>query len=148
MAQLLPRALTSSIGVSVSPQVAFDFMADGMKQTHWALGSMDRRKLHDGIFVGTSRWTFEPLYVDVRSDRDLLLVDYYGGNSAEVSEMRWLVSARIVPGRHCYGESRPYPDGSLIVMTVWRGPDTTDEKWNLTQHVWPTEIALIGARSA
>jgi hypothetical protein len=139
VSKLHPPAHTAAIHVDVPAATAFAFMADGMKQSEWALGSWDRRRHSDDVFVGTSRWDFEDLYVRLRSDPDLLLVDYFGGKDPD--DLRWIVSARVVPG----DQLGLGPQRSLITMTCWRGADTTDEAWELQSHIWPTEIALIKA---
>ncbi len=140
MSSLHPPAHTASAEVAVPARTAFAFMADGMKQTHWALGSMNRRALDDGIFVGTSRFTFQELYVRLDAQPDLLLVDYYGG--PEPDALRWIVSARIIPGDQLGIDE----NHSLITLTTWRHASATDAEWDLRHHVWRTEIALIKAR--
>ncbi len=133
---------TASIRVSVPARTAFEFASDGLKQTHWALGSMDRTLLPNGLFQGISRWTFQPLYIQIKSNPELLLVDYYTGSEAESDRLRWAVSTRVIPGETQGWDT----ECCLVIMTVWRGPKTTDDQWRRTSHVWPTEIELIKSR--
>lgn len=141
MSLLHPPAHCASTEVAVPARVAFDFMADGMKQTHWALGSMNRREVGDGVFVGTSRFSFEELYVRLVPQPELLLVDYYAGPDP-AAELRWIVQARIVQG----DQLGIGPERSLVTLTTWRHASATDEEWDLRHHVWRTEIALIKSR--
>ena len=43
-----PNAHIASIEVAAPADVAFAYMADGMNQSHWALGSWDRSDEGDG----------------------------------------------------------------------------------------------------
>jgi GNAT superfamily N-acetyltransferase len=45
--------IAAAIDVKVPAEKAFEFMADGMKQRHWALGSSDRKEVGDGVFSDT-----------------------------------------------------------------------------------------------
>ncbi|MCW2954324.1 MAG: hypothetical protein JWQ48_3494 [Conexibacter sp.] len=140
MTPLHPPAHCASVEVAVPARAAFDFMADGLKQTHWALGSWNRRELDDGVFVGTSRFTFEELYVRLEAHPELLLVDYHGGSDPD--DLHWIVQARIVPGDQLgIGEQR-----SLVTLTTWRHATASDAEWDLTYHLWHTEVALIKGR--
>lgn len=139
----LPLVVTASAHIDVPAEFAFAFVADGMKQTHWALGSMERKLLDNGLFTGVSRWTYKPLYIRIESNKDLLLVDYFTGPEPKTESLRWGVSTRVIPGES-QGMGK---DRCIVAMSVWRTPTTTDEHWSRTQYVWPTEMALIKARS-
>lgn len=116
-------------------------MADGQKQTHWALGSMERRPAGpDGVFVGVSRWDDKDLYVELVSDPELLLVDHYTGASPD--SLSFGVSARIIPGE-VLGTG---PDRSLITLLIWRSAGIGQEGWDRTAYAWPTEVELIKSR--
>lgn len=135
-----PPAHCASVQVAVPAHSAFEFMADGMKQTHWALGSWNRRDLGDGLFVGTSLWTGAELYVRLVPRPELMIVDYHTGPDPDT--LRFGVTARIVPGAALgIGEER-----SLITLLTWRPAQMSDEDWERTSHVWPTEVQLIKAR--
>lgn len=136
-----PLTHCASVEVPVPARAAFEFMADGQKQTHWALGSWDRRPAgDDGLFVGVSRWDHTDLYVKLVSDPDLLLVDYYVGASPQT--LGFGVSARIIPGE-ALGTG---PDRSLITLLIWRTAHVSEEEWARTAYVWPTEVQLIKSR--
>lgn len=136
-----PLTHCASVEVPVPARTAFEFMADGQKQTHWALGSWDRRAVgDDGLFVGVSRWDYTDLYVKLVSDPELLLVDYYVGASPE--SLGFGVSARIIPGE-VLGTG---PERSLIALTIWRTAHTSEADWARTAYVWPTEVQLIKSR--
>ena len=131
-----PNTHTASIEVAVPAETAFAFMADGMKQNHWALGSMNRRDLGDNLFVGTSSFDGSDLYVRLAAYRDLLLVDY---SWATRKDLQPSVEARVKPGS-VLGRD---PDCCVITMTVWRWPGATDDDWGLHYHLWKTEMHLI-----
>jgi hypothetical protein len=132
-----PHAIAASIEVSVPAEAAFAFMADGMKQNHWALGSMNRRALGDNLFVGQSSFDGTDLYVRIDSFPDLLLVDYSVGPAPD--DLLPAVEARIRRGEWL-GRAAAV---SVITMTIWKWPDATDEEWQLHFHLWPTEMHLI-----
>ncbi len=130
----------ASVVVPVPAAIAFEFMADGMRQSHWALGSMERRDLGDGLFVGTSSWDGNELYVRLVANPELMLVDYHVGPSPD--SLRFGVTSRVMDGA-AIGQDA---DRSMITLTQWRTPDMPDEAWERESHVWPTEIQLIRSR--
>src|SRR3954451_13975894 len=91
-----PNAHIASIEVAAPADAAFAFMADGMAQTTWALGSWDRRDEGDGVVSGVSLFDGKRLYIRLESDPRLRLVDYFTGAGA--GELTRLVQARIIPG--------------------------------------------------
>jgi hypothetical protein len=134
-----PNAICASSEVKVPAATAFEFMADGMKQDHWALGSMGREDLGGGLFRGKSSFDGTDLYVRLDSDRDRLLVDYAVGDSAE--ELLPHVEARIRPGSWI-----GLADGDaacVVTLTIWRWPGAEQDEWEFTEHLWRTEIRLI-----
>jgi len=132
-----PHTHCASIEVSVPAHAAFAFMADGMKQNHWALGSMNRRKLGADLFVGTSSFDGSELYVRIDANPELLLVDYHIGDDPD--DLRPLVEARIRPGS-VLGRD---PGCSVITLTLWRAQGDSDESWAMHYHLWKTEVHLI-----
>lgn len=124
----------------VPADAAFAFMADGMKQTHWALGSWERRALGENLFVGTSLWDGEELYVRLKANPQLRIVDYEVGPAPE--RLRFAVSARVLDAEAIGAK----PGSSLITLLTWRTPDTDEQEWERTSYVWPTEVQLIKSR--
>src|SRR5262245_16049109 len=131
------HAHSASIEVPVPAAEAFAFMSDGMKQSHWALGSMNRRALGDNVFVGQSSFDGTYEYVKIVAGPNLLLVDYFCGPAAD--DLRPTVEARIKPGE-VLGLG---PDRSIITLTLWRTPALTEDRWERAFHVWKTEMHLI-----
>jgi hypothetical protein len=123
--------------VAVPAETAFAFMADGMKQDHWALGSLNRRALGDDLFVGRSSFDGSELYVRIDARPDLLLVDYAVGDSPE--SVLPTVEARIRPGRWLGRDDSV----SVITLTIWRWPSAGQEEWEMHYHLWRTEMHLI-----
>lgn len=137
-----PNAHAASIEVPVDAGRALAFLADGMAQTHWALGSWDRRDLGGGLFVGTSLFDGTELYVRLEAHHELLLVDYSIG--PDPADLRRLVEARVVPG-DVLGRD---PGVCVITLTVWRSTAFTPEAWARTYHAFKTEVHLIRGRLA
>jgi hypothetical protein len=131
------HAICAGVEVEVPAETAFAFMADGLKQDHWALGSVNRKALGDGLFIGQSSFDGKDLYVRLVSDPDLLLVDYATGGAPESLTPR--VEARIRPGAWLGLE-----DGhSVVTLTIWRWDGCDEEEWQFTHNLWRTEIRLI-----
>jgi hypothetical protein len=135
-----PNSHSASIEVAVDPQTAFEFMASGINQSRWALGSWDRVDHGDGLFSGTSLWDASTLYVRLEPHPDLLLVDYRVGPDPD--DLRRLTQARIVPG----AELGRDPESCVITLTTWRGSRATDAAWARTHHAYKTEMHLIKGR--
>ncbi|KAJ7844812.1 hypothetical protein B0H13DRAFT_2676092 [Mycena leptocephala] len=86
--------ITASVLVEASPDVCFDFVRSGMKQTHWALGSMEREEVEPGLFWGMSLFTYNKLYIRIVAQPELRLVDYYTGTSP--ASLRFGTSTRVI----------------------------------------------------
>lgn len=126
--------------VEVEAADAFAFLADGMNQTYWALGSWDRRRLADDTFVGTSMFDGSELVVRLIPRPELLQVDFEVG--AEPGALAHAVEARVIPGPTLgHAAAR-----CLVVMTVFRGADTPDDTWERLWHCFETEIHMVKGR--
>jgi hypothetical protein len=134
------QAFSVSAVVDVEPEEAFAFLADGMNQRYWALGSWDRRRLGEDLFAGNSLFDGSELLIRVVPRRDLLLVDFLTGTSADALDHH--VEARVIPGPTL---GHP-PDRCLVVLTVFRDEATDSELWVRLRHVFETEIHMIKGR--
>ena len=139
MSRVDPYAICAAIEVKAPAERAFEFMADGLKQDHWALGSMGRREVADGLFHGISSFDGSDLYIRLDSDRDRLLVDYSVGDTAE--ELLPHVEARIRPGS--WIGLADGDDCCVVTLTVWRWPGAEQDEWEFHEHLWRTEVRLI-----
>lgn len=134
------HAFSVSSLVAVDAEQAFAFLADGMNQRYWALGSWDRRQLEADLFAGNSLFDGSELLIRVVPRRDLLLVDFLTGTSREALDHH--VEARVIAG-----PTLGHPPGRcLLVLTVYRDATSDDELWNRLWHVFETEIHLIKGR--
>jgi hypothetical protein len=124
----------------VDADTAFAFLADGMNQTYWALGSWDRRPVGDGVFAGTSLFDGTELFVRVIPRPEVLVVDFETGRSPD--ELQHRVEARVIPGEPL---GRP-PRTCVVTLTIWRADDVTDPAWELLGHSFATEIQMIKGR--
>jgi hypothetical protein len=135
-----PNAHIASIEVAAPAGTAFAYMADGMNQSHWALGSWDRRDEGGGMSSGISLFDGGRLYVQLETDERLRLVDYSIG--PEPAALNRLVQARVVDG----AELGRDPGTSVVTLVVWRHESQTPESWARTYHAFRTEVHLIKAR--
>lgn len=131
------HAHSASVAVDVSPRIAYDFLADGMNQSYWALGSLGRERLGPDTFVGTSMFDGSQEYIKLRPNPDELLVTYFVGASPD--SLHQMVESRIIPGSEL---GRP-ADSCIVTNTVWRSEGLDDEAWTLMYHLWNTEVNLI-----
>jgi hypothetical protein len=128
---------TATAEVGVTAETAFNFMADGIKQGLWALGSWERREVEKGLFVGTSLFDGGETWVRIWADRERMLVDYSVGRSPEALLPR--NSARIVPGPVTKRD-----EGScLVTLMTWRLADMTDSAWEQLSVTHETELFII-----
>lgn len=130
-------AIAASAAVEVPAEAAFVFMADGLKQDHWALGSVNRKALGDGLFIGQSSFDGSDLYVRLASDPELLMVDYSTGPSPEDLTPR--VEARVRPGSWVGLDD----SSSVVTLTIWRWAEADEEAWQFHHNLWRVEIGLI-----
>ena len=134
----LAHCVTASIAVDAD--TAFAFLADGMNQSYWALGSWDRRAVGDGVFVGTSLFNGSELYVRVIPRPETLVVDFETGRSPDA--LAHHVEARVIPG-----PTLGRPAGTCVVtLTIWRSTEVDDATWELLGHCFATEIQMIRGR--
>ncbi len=132
-----PHCHSASIAVAVPADVAFAFMADGVKQGDWAFGSWQRRALGDGLFVGTSLITGQPTYVRIHADAGRRLIDYDVGLAADALEPR--NSARILPGP-VLGLAE---DCCVITLMTWRHRRHDDATWMQIGTLHEAEMFVI-----
>lgn len=128
---------TASTVVSVPAAQAFEYMSDPINRGHWTLGSLNRRRVGDGLVVGTSAFDGSELYSRIEAHTELMLLDSYIGPAPD--RLRPLVEVRIKPGE-AVGLG---PDSCVVTMSTWRTADVTDEEWEREFHVWRTEIHML-----
>ncbi len=134
-----PFCHSASIEVDVPAQQAFAFMADGMKQGKWALGSWDRSPPNDGIFEGTSLFNGQKTYVRIDTDPDNLMVYYDVGGSTDRAELARRIIARIVPGP-VVGMN---DDRCIISLIAWRQAEMSNIRWHQLCVSHETEVLMI-----
>jgi hypothetical protein len=126
--------------VAVPAEKAFAYLADGLKQSDWTLGSWNREQIGDDLFRGTSLFNGGTTYVRLCPDADALLVDYWVGPSQEA--MLRVNSARVVPGP-AVGRA----EGTCLVTLIkWRAPAESDDDWARACVTFDTEIHMIKGR--
>jgi hypothetical protein len=130
----------TAVEAAIAPEQAFEYPADGLKQSQWALESWDREKIGDGLFRGTSLFTGEAAYVRIAATRALLLVDYEVGPSPDA--LRRVNSARVVPGA-ALGRD---PQICVVTLMKWRLPGQDDDAWRHACATFDTEIHMIQGR--
>ena len=126
--------------VAVAAEVAFAYLADGLRQGEWALGSWEREQIGDRLFRGVSLFDGSATYVRITADPEWLIVDYEVGPSLE--QMPRVNSARIIPGP-ALGRG---VDTCLVTLMKWRTPGQSDEGWQRACVTFDTEIHMIKGR--
>lgn len=131
---------TGSIEIQCDPSTAIAYVADGLKQGEWALGSIDRREIGDGLFEGKSMFGAGTEYIRIRVDAENQMVYYDVGHSLD--DMRTLNVIRVVPGLvlGCEAES------CVMTLLSWRVQGTPDEAWTRNCVSHETEMYIIKAR--
>src|SRR5262249_7289626 len=91
-------------------------MSNGLEHSHFALGSINRRRApgHDDLFVGNSSFSNEELFVKLVAYPELMTMDSYIGPTPD--DLTPLVHTRIQPGENVGLR----PDQSVITMITWR----------------------------
>ena len=128
---------TATAEVSVDAKTAFLFMADGIKQGRWALGSWNRRQVEKNLFVGTSLFDGQETWVRISGDMGRLLIDYFVGPTPDSLLPR--NSARVIPGPATKRDEK----SCLITLMTWRTADMTDDAWERTCVTHETELFMI-----
>lgn len=132
-----PHCHASSISIACTAEAAFDIMSNGLKQGRWALGSMNRREVEPGIFLGQSVFTGKDLYVRLDADRTRLLVDYEVGPSREAMQFRHM--SRVIPGPTLKMSS----DACVVTLLTWRLATQSDADWIALSTIHEAEMFLI-----
>jgi len=129
-----------AVEAGVSADRAFEYLADGLRQSDWALGSWNREQIEADLFRGTSLFTGEATYVRIIATPAVLLVDYDVGPTPET--MMRVNSARAVPGP-ALGRVQ---GTSVVTLMKWRLRSQDDDQWHLARATFETEIHMIKGR--
>ena len=131
----------SSIEIAVPAEQAFAYIASGMKQGEWALGSWNRRDAGDGIFVGTlAVRRLRALDPPERPPRPAAGRVRHR-HAPRTTCARWS-GVGVVPGP-VLGLA---DDHCVVTFTIWRGAAMDDAGWELMSHTFPTELRMIKGR--
>jgi hypothetical protein len=134
------NARLASVEIAVPAERAFAYLADGMKQGEWALGSWERRRIGEGLFAGTSLFDGAELLIRLDAVPALMLVEYHVGRTPDA--LAPLVWGRVVPGPVVgLGAGR-----CVLTLVVWRSAGDSPEAWELLGHSFPTEVQMIKGR--
>ena len=132
-----PFCHSSSVMVARPAEAAFEIMADGIKQGHWAWGSADRREVEPGLFLGRSIFTGRETYVRLNVDRPRLTVDYDVGPTKETMQFRNM--SRVIPGALLkIGEER-----CVVTLLSWRLATQSDADWAQFGCIHEAEMFMI-----
>lgn len=132
-----PHCHSSSIHVMKPAEIAFEIMAEGLKQGQWTWGSFDRREIAPGLFMGHSVFSGKETYVRLHVDRARLSVDYEVGGSPDAMQFRNM--SRVIPG----ATLRMAPDSSVISLLTWRLATQSDAEWTQFCCIHEAEMFLI-----
>ncbi len=130
----------ASAEVAVPAELAFAYLADGLKQGEWALGSWEREQIGERLYRGVSLFDGREVFVRITADPAQLLVDYEVGPALD--SMPRVNGARVVPGP-LLGR----PEGSCVVTLMkWRTAAQGDDEWRRACVTFDTEIHMIKGR--
>jgi hypothetical protein len=132
-----PHCHSSSIAIGCAAEAAFDLMSNGLKQGQWALGSMQRREVEPGIFLGQSIFTGKDLYVRLNADRARLLVDYELGPSRDAMQFRHM--SRVIPGSTLKMDAQ----SCVVTLLTWRLATQSEADWIQLSTIHEAEMFLI-----
>ena len=132
-----PHCHSSSIHVLKPAEVAFQIMAEGLKQGQWTWGSFDRTEVEPGLFMGHSVFTGKQTFVRLHADHQRLTVDYEVGGSPDAMQFRNM--SRVIPGETL----RMAPDTSVISLLTWRLATQSDAEWTQFCCIHEAEMFLI-----
>jgi len=132
-----PYCHTATTEVNVPAEVAFAFMADGMKHSKWAFGSANRRRVGDNLFVGTSLYSGNDVYVRVIPDPGKLTVDYEVGY--DTGSLLPRILARIVRGPFVNRDEGM----CLVTLISWRADGMSDLRWRRLCVSHETQMYII-----
>lgn len=135
-----PYCHTSTIAVECAAEAALAYLADGLKQGEWTLGSLDRKRLNEDLYSGTSLFDGSTLYVRIRPDAENFMIFYDIGRDPDELVPRNVI--RVVPGP-VVGRSAAC---CLVTLMTWRAQGTSDEQWLRTSVSHETEMFIIKAR--
>ena len=131
---------SASIEIQCDARTAVAYVADGIKQGEWALGSIDRREIGDGLFEGTSMFGAGTEYIRIRVDDENQVVYYDVGHSLD--DLRTLNVIRVVSGPVLGAEA----ETCVMTLLSWRPQGTPDEAWTRNCVSHETEMYIIKAR--
>jgi hypothetical protein len=132
-----PHCHSSSVAVSRPAEIAFEIMSDGLKQGQWALGSLMRREVEPGLFIGQSSFTGKDTYVRLNPDRARLIVDYEVGGSRETMQFRHM--SRVIPGALL----KLPAESCVVTLLTWRLATLSDSDWVALSTIHEAEMFLI-----
>jgi len=112
-------------------------MSDGLKQGQWALGSLTRREVEPGLFVGQSSFTGKDTYVRLNADRARFIVDYEVGGSRESMQFRHM--SRVIPGALL----KMPAESCVVSLLTWRLATLSDADWVALSTIHEAEMFLI-----
>jgi hypothetical protein len=132
-----PFCHSSSVMVERPAEVAFEIMADGVKQGRWAWGSADRTEVEAGLFKGTSIFTGRQTYVRLIVDRPRLQVDYEVGPAKETMQFRNM--SRVIPGHLL----KIGAEKCVVTLLSWRLSTQSDSDWTQFCCIHEAEMFMI-----
>lgn len=131
---------SASIEVHCRPENAIDYLADGIRQGEWALGSVDRKQIEAGLYSGRSMFGTGVEYIRITPDREHGIIWYDSGRHPKA--LRRLTLVRVLAGPLL---GRPH-NACVITLLTWRPDGMTDIDWQRTAVAHETAVFIIKAR--
>ena len=131
---------TAGVHIEVPLDFAFAHLCDPDLLGRWALGCMDIQPTEEsGVHVGRSLFDNAPVYVEIRPNRTLALIDYLVGDDA-LRVPR--ISIRLAEGKPCN-----LPEGMCAAaMSAWRVQGMSEDRWDQLMKTHEVEVLLFKAQ--
>jgi hypothetical protein len=128
---------SASIEVHCAVQKAFDYLADGIRQGEWALGSIDRQHVEGNLFTGRSMFNGAAEFIRVEPDAIRGLIHFSVGPAPEA--IKPLALIRVMSG-----DILGLPNTQCVVSLItWRPYGTPDAIWRRVESSHEAEMFII-----
>lgn len=131
---------SSSCAINAPAEQAFAYLSDGVAQGEWALGSMEREKIGENLYSGSSIFDGAKLFIRIDADAAHGMIFYHVGREPDALQARNVV--RVIAGP-VLGRS---VNECVVTLLTWRSAQVDDERWKLTCVSHETEMFIIKNR--
>lgn len=135
-----PHCHCCSCEVQSSPEEAFNYLSDGLRQGEWTFGSWNRRQIDENLFVGTSMFDGKETYIRIDTDPARFLIYYHLGSDPDNLAARNMI--RVVPGKVVQAEGKK----CIVTLLAWRSAFMDDLRWKQLCVSHESQMFIIKSR--